>query len=62
MEPDGVEQIMPSQAVTPRLSPASEAPSSTMRPGMELVATTSFTAACGRPPTDAAIVASSTTL
>ena len=44
VEPDGVEQIIPSQGTVPRSSPATDQASSTMRPRVELVATTSFTA------------------
>ena len=44
VEPDGVEQIIPSQETTPRSSPAIDQPSSIIRPSVELVATTSLTA------------------
>src|SRR6185437_5435968 len=44
VEPDGVEQIIPSHETTPRSSPAIPQPSSIIRPRVELVATTSLTA------------------
>ena len=44
MEPDGVEQIIPSHETTPRSSPPIAQPSSIIRPSVELVATTSLTA------------------
>ncbi len=44
VEPDGVEQIIPSHDTTPRSSPAIAQPSSIIRPSVELVATTSLTA------------------
>ena len=45
VEPDGVEQIIPSHETTPSSSPAIAQPSSIIRPSVELVATTSLTAA-----------------
>src|SRR5689334_22712511 len=44
VEPDGVEQIIPSHETTPRSSPPIAQPSSIIRPIVELVATTSLTA------------------
>ena len=44
VEPAGVEQIIPSHDTTPRSSPAIAQPSSIIRPSVELVTTTSFTA------------------
>src|SRR5690242_2628628 len=44
VEPDGVEQIIPSQDTTPSSSPPISHPSSIIRPIVELVATTSLTA------------------
>ncbi len=44
VEPDGVEQIIPSQGTVPRSSPPIAHASSTMRPSVELVTTTSLTA------------------
>src|SRR6476646_1211616 len=44
VDPDGVEQIIPSHETTPRSSSAIAHPSSIMRPSVELVATTSLTA------------------
>src|SRR4051812_12944028 len=44
VEPDGVEQIIPSHGTVPRSSPPTAHASSIMRPSVALVATTSFTA------------------
>src|SRR2546421_1268746 len=49
VEPVGVAQIMPSHGTVPRSSPPTAQPSSTIRPSVELVTTTSLTATC-RPP------------
>src|SRR3954447_9370244 len=49
VEPDGVEQIMPSHGIVPRSSPPTAHASSIMRPSVALVATTSFTATCRSP-------------
>src|SRR4051812_12043323 len=56
VEPDGVEQIIPSHETTPRSSPAIAQPSSIMRPSVELVATTSLTATNSLPPSRASSV------
>src|SRR5205807_4062902 len=45
VDPEGVEQIRPSQGSTPRSSPPTAQPSSIILPSDELVATTSLTAA-----------------
>ena len=44
VEPDGVEQIIPSHGTVPRSSPPTAHASSIIRPSVELVATTSLTA------------------
>src|SRR5919202_6055313 len=61
VEPDGVEQMSPSQGWRPRSSSPIDHTSSTMRPSVPLVTTTSFTAARRSPPTRASRVGSSTT-
>ena len=61
VEPDGVDAITPSHESKPRSSPPTDQPSSTMRPSVELVATTSLTATCVAPPTSTSSVGSSTT-
>src|SRR5205807_1586755 len=60
VEPEGVEQIIPSQGTTPRSSPPTAHESSTIRPSVELVATTSFTATCRSPASSSCNVGSST--
>src|SRR3989440_1505326 len=49
VEPVGVAQIIPSQGTVPRSSPPTAHPSSTIRPSVELVTTTSLTATCRSP-------------
>src|SRR5918912_1966350 len=61
VEPDGVAQISPSQGWRPRSSSPIDHTSSTMRPSVPLVTTTSFTAAPRSSPTRASRVGSSTT-
>src|ERR687885_344641 len=61
VEPEGVEQIRPSQGCRPRSSSPIDHTSSTMRPSVPLVTTTSSTAARRSPSTRASRVGSSTT-
>src|ERR671939_1346367 len=61
VEPEGVEQMSPSQGWRPRSSSPIDHTSSIMRPSVPLVTTTSFTAARRSPSTRASRVGSSTT-
>src|SRR3954454_22374141 len=61
VEPDGVEQIRPSQGSDPRSSPPIDQPSSIIRPSDELVTTTSLTAVQRSPPDSPSSTGSSTT-
>src|SRR5579871_246557 len=61
VEPDGVEQIIPSHETTPSSSPAIAQLSSIMRPSVEDAATTSLTAANVSPSRRASSVGCSTT-
>src|ERR671936_1079308 len=61
VEPEGVAQISPSHGCRPRSSSPIDHTSSTMRPSVPLVTTTSFTAARRSPSTRASRVGSSTT-
>src|SRR5690348_7853524 len=61
VEPDGVEQMTPSHGTMPRSSPATDQESSTIRPSVELVATTSLTATWRSPSRASSSVGSSVT-
>src|SRR5439155_13147900 len=62
VEPEGVEQIKPSQGRRPRSSPPTAYASSTILPSVELVAKTSFTAGQLSSPIRTSSVGSSTTV
>src|SRR5262245_9975604 len=61
VDPEGVEQISPSQGSAPRSSPPIAHPSSIMRPSVELVTTTSLTACQVPSPAEASSAGNSTT-
>src|SRR6478752_9556077 len=56
VEPEGVEQIIPSHDTTPRSSPAIDQPNSIIRPSVELVTTASLTATNASPSSRASSV------
>jgi hypothetical protein len=62
VDPDGVAQIIPSHGTVPTSSPPIDHASSTIRPSVELVTTTSFTATWRWPFSFSSSVGSSTTV
>ena len=61
VEPEGVEQMIPSHGTLPRSSPPTAHSSSTIRPSIADVTTTSLTATCAASPFSTSSVGSSTT-